>query len=114
MGNDGRSQYPRNGGSNKPPVSGISQDEYRRLIARLDKVEHQLREHFAEKNQWNSLAREWVGSVVVVALAADHNLEGKLLWIDRYTICVEAVPPGGSEARSIIVHKGLVAFMHQR
>lgn len=78
-----------------------------------------MQEHYSEKNQWNSLVREWVGSVVAVCLEKDHTLEGKLLWVDRYTLCVEAIPPeleesDGKGPRPIIVHKGLVAYMHQR
>ncbi len=125
MGENGSRTHPRGAGSNKPTSSGISQDEVRQLRSRLERVERILKEHYAEKNQWNSLVREWVGSPVVVWFDKDHNLEGKLLWVDRYTLCIEAVPPSTPQScipgapdrtklRPIVVHKGLVAFMHQR
>jgi hypothetical protein len=119
MGENGSKFPPRgSGGGNKPGPPGISQDDARRLTQRVEKVERQLADHYAEKNQWNSMVREWVGSAIVVQLSGDHNLEGILLWVDRYTLCIEACPPvpGGpsKDKRPIIVHKGLVAFMYQR
>lgn len=105
----------RGGGGGKPtPPAGISPAEARDLRAqvsalssRLDRVEKFLKEHFDEKNQWNSTVRDWVGKNVVVELIqTDRKVAGKLLWLDRYTICVEA----GS--RALVIHKAAIAIIY--
>lgn len=103
----------RRGGHNKPPPSGISPHEAQGLRVRIERLEKQLQEHYAEKNQWNSLVQQWVGSNITVWFGDTTKVTGELLWVDRYTFCVMASPPGALKPCPVIVHKGMVTFLHQ-
>jgi hypothetical protein len=112
MGYDDRDR--RGGGGKPPPSPGISPAEARDLRAalsalssRVDSVEKFLKEHFDERNQWNSTVREWAGQKVIVELSqADKRIEGELLWLDRYTICVK------EGDRPKVIHKAAIALIY--
>lgn len=115
MGNNDDWGNNRGRGGGKPQApAGISSVEAEALRAqvsalsfRLEKVEKFLREHFDEKNQWNSLVRDWVGKKVVVELIQiGREIQGELLWLDRYTICVEDM------GRSKVIHKAAIALIY--
>lgn len=104
----------RRGGGKPPPTSGISPTEAKdlrerlsALSSRVDSLEKFLKEHFAEKNQWNSTVREWVGKQVVVELLVGGSLMGELLWLDRYTICVSV------SGVTKIVHKAAIVLIYR-
>lgn len=101
------------GGGKASPSAGISPAEARELreqvsalSSRVDRLEKFLREHFDEKNQWNSTVREWVGQEVVVELVPERNVEGTLLWLDRYTICLTIA------GKTKVVHKAAIALIY--
>ncbi len=73
------------------------------LKQRLEKLERQVQEHFDERNQWNSHVRDWVGKVIEVERVNNTRRVGRLLWMDRYTLCVDT-----SECGVCIIHKGAV------
>ena len=107
MGNQDRD---RRGSQSKPPAPpGISASEAR-LNERMAALEKQVRDQFDEKNHWNSMVREWIGKQVLVSLLAeaaheDGKVEGTLLWVDRYTLCVRC----GRKGHPVIIHKAAVA-----
>lgn len=108
-----------NGGSKPQPASGISATEAQQLRSRIDQLEKQVREHLAEKNQWNSMVRGWVGTRVAVLLVTEDEVIGELLWVDRYTLCLKVAiqkddqPEAAPVIKPVIVHKGAIALMHQ-
>ena len=104
---DERRRPQQGGGSKPPPVPGISHAEAAQLRSRIDKLEKVIAEHFAEKNQWNSLIREWVGSVVHIELMHGESITGELMWVDRYTMCLTEA------GRPAIVHKGAIAVIRR-
>ena len=91
----------------KPPASpAISVADARALIKRVEDLEKLVKEHFDEKNQWNSLVREWFGKQVRIQLTQGGFVEGILRWVDRYTLCVDTLHEG-----TCVVHKGAVAVI---
>ena len=126
MGNNDERWGDRRGGASKPQQTpGISPTEARDLRAqvsalssRVEKLEKFLKEHFDEKNQWNSMVREWTGKKVAVEfISAQHRVIGDLLWLDRYTICVNAImstDPFSSqtERKIMVIHKAAVALIY--
>jgi sRNA-binding regulator protein Hfq len=95
----------------KPPApSGIRPPEPNQLtksndlLRRFEALEKLVREHFDEKNQWNTQVREWIGKKVQISFASGWTITGVLRWVDRYTLCL-----GGDETS--IVHKGAVAVI---
>jgi hypothetical protein len=76
------------------------------LSTRLTKLEKLVTEALHESNQWNTLLREWYGKEVIIELVSEHEVEGKLLWADRYTLCLVGPEP---LERKRIVHKGAIA-----
>ena len=113
-----------NGSNHKPSVpSAISSATFHQLSQKVDKLEKQVEEALLEKNQWNAMVRGWVGSRVRIKLMGGNLIEGKLSWIDRYTMCLVetglnsmdpyAVPAKGVGVEEVIVHKGAIAWMHQ-
>ena len=113
MGNDDQRGY-RGGGGKPPRTSGISPAEEKDLRAlvsalssRLERTEKFLKEHFDEKNQWNSTVRGWEGKEVVVELMqVGREVRGKLLWLDRYTVCVQEGP------KPKVIHKAAIALIY--
>lgn len=103
----------RRGGGKPPPSPGISPAEAKDLRAqmsalssRVEKLDKFVKEYFDERNQWNSTVREWVGQRVVVELVqSDRKVEGELLWLDRYTICVK-------DGRTKVIHKAAIALIY--
>lgn len=95
-------------GKNSPPA-GISPSttELTQLRARVEKLEHLLQEHLAEKNQWHPTVRAWIGTPVSISLLTGTTVTGKLLWIDRYTLCVE---DSGGVA---VIHKAAIAIIRE-
>jgi hypothetical protein len=96
-----------------PP--GISAATLQETLDRLEAVERKLKEYFDEKNQWNSMLREWIGKPILVTLllsptSGDSSILGKLLWIDRYTICVEEEEDGSPS----IIHKAAIAVIRPK
>ena len=101
---------PQQGG--KPHgAPGISQADLQQLRARVDAVQKQVQEHLAEKNQWSATVRGWQGSQISVSLLDSTKVVGKLLWIDRYTLCVETNLPG--TLQPVIIHKAAISLLHQ-
>ncbi len=108
--------------SSKPnPPSGISPAEAQRLRSQVEELEKLVREQLDERNQWNNLARKWVGHVVRAVVSTGQVVVGKLLWLDRYTLCIEGsysenVVDGKKTqwpSREVIVHKGQLVMIHQ-
>ena len=96
-----------------PPPSGISSASLQDILDRLEAVEYKLKDYFDERNQWNSMLREWIGKPIYVGLllsptSPDSGIVGKLLWIDRYTICVE------EEEGPSIIHKAAIAVIRPK
>ncbi len=108
-----RGGRPPNQPQSKPPgPPAISVAEAKQLREKVEALERLVREHFDEKNQWNSAVREWIGRGVKITLliqASDpsHEVRGKLLWVDRYTMCVEVA------REPVIVHKAAIATIRQ-
>ncbi len=93
--------------SGKPHASpAISAADARALTKRIEDLEKLVREQFDEKNQWNSLVREWIGKMVRIQLTQGGFVEGFLRWMDRYTLCVDTTHEG-----TCVVHKGAVAVI---
>ena len=92
---------------NQPPA-GISQADAQALRSRVDKVEKQVQEYLAEKNQWNSLVRGWVGQQVAISTVTGEKVTGELLWVDRYTMCLKE-----ASGEPAIVHKGAIAVVRR-
>lgn len=55
---------------------------------RLERDVKGLKDLLNVHNNWHSTIREWVGSEVRVCDRSDI-VTGKLLWSDRYNVCVE-------------------------
>lgn len=78
-----------------------------------------VREHLSEKNQWNSMVRDWVGTRVAVLLLTEDEVVGELLWVDRYTMCLKVAitkddqPEAAPVLKPVIVHKAAIALVHQ-
>jgi sRNA-binding regulator protein Hfq len=113
MGHNDERWGRRDGGGKPPPTSGISPAEARDLRAqvsalssKVEKLEKFVKEQYDEKNQWNSTVREWVGKRVVVELSRGDKVEGDLLWLDRYTICVR-------DAQTKVIHKAAIAMVYR-
>lgn len=93
--------------NNSPPPSKPSNSAPftpSEALRRIEALETTLQDHFAERNQWNSTVRGWIGKEVVVRLADGYRLTGFLRWIDRYTMCVDVKLDGDT-----IVHKGAIS-----
>ncbi len=105
---------PPGQGHNKQDLSGISAD-LAQLRTRVDRAEKLVQEHLAEKNQWNSEVRTWVGKKINILLTSLVAIKGELRWVDRYTMCVygiiETPELETTSTRTIIVHKGAVSLM---
>lgn len=82
---------------------------YAELTKRVETLEKLVRDHFDEKNNWNSEVRGWIGKRIHIRLIDGSETEGVLRWMDRYTLCVDLgkVAPQGST----IVHKGAIAML---
>lgn len=89
---------PRSKPQSPPGISG-SPD----LATRVANIEKFLKEQFDERNQWNAQLREWIGEQIRIRLLQGEPVQGKLVWVDRYTLCVEVM----NEIE--IVHKGAIA-----
>lgn len=98
--------------SSKPPApSGISSTEANKLrssIAVLEKDVRELREKLDERNQWSTTIRGWLQKTIRVQVSTGELITGKLLWLDRYTICVDVADIG-----EVIIHKGQLVMLHQ-
>jgi sRNA-binding regulator protein Hfq len=89
--------------------SGISPTDPRDVIRRLEVLEKFVKEYFDEKNQWNSLVREWIGTSVRIRLVDGEWVDGVLRWVDRYTLCCEDTKTG----QPAIIHKAAIAVLTQ-
>jgi hypothetical protein len=119
------SKRPQQHGGHHPskpaPPPGISAAEAQQLRLKVESLEKLVREHFDEKNQWNSMVRGWEKTRVVMNLVTGDTLVGELLWVDRYTICIRMevmdeeaeTPVSTGDFKPVIIHKAAVAFMHQ-
>lgn len=56
---------------------------------RLEKDIGALKDLLNVHDNWNSTVRKWIGQRVVVSDRANLQNVGKLLWSDRYNLCVE-------------------------
>jgi hypothetical protein len=107
--------------SKSSPPSGISPAEAQRLRSQVEELEKLVREQLDERNQWNNLARKWVGQTVRAVVSTNQVVVGKLLWLDRYTLCIdgsytEVMSQGKKDPwpnREIIIHKGQLVMIHQ-
>ena len=110
--------------SNKPPrddhksqpSSEISRDIIQ-LRSRIEQLEKTLQASVNEKNQWSSEIRNWVGKSISISMISGALLLGELRWVDRYTLCLRGTVPADdgplATTKTIVVHKGAIAFMYQ-
>lgn len=92
-----------------PAVSGITNTDAQQLKSRVDRLEKQVQEYLAEKNQWSATVRGWIAKVVSITLLTGSSVEGELVWVDRYTLGIKEL---GASAPTV-VHKGAVAIIRQ-
>ncbi len=104
-------QRPQQGGQRTQPSPGISPAEVKQLRAEIDGLKKLVQEHLAEKNQWNSIVRNWQGKHINVCLISGTGFIGKLLWMDRYTLCIETNVE--NETKPVIIHKAAVSHLYQ-
>ena len=100
------------GKSKSPPSPGISA-ELAQLRSRVNQLETLVKESLSEKNQWNTEVRGWIGKHVQVGLSTSDIVEGKLLWMDRYTMCLETAWPDKSVGK-VVLHKGAITHIRLR
>lgn len=95
--------------SSKPPgqagISGATTND--QLKSRVEVLEKFIKEYFDEKNQWNSMLRDWVGTEVHVRFISGDPFFGTLRWVDRYTLCVD------DDGHPTIIHKAAIATIAQ-
>lgn len=109
--------HPPKPASKPHQASGISSAETTQLRTRVERLEKEvlsLNTQLNEKNSWAATVRSWVGSDVCVRLVDQHEVVGKLAWIDRYTLCVEGAPPSanGLGVRPLVIHKACIVLMY--
>ena len=93
------------------PVSqpGIRSSDPRDISQRLEALEKLVRDSLDEKNLWNAKVREWIGKRVQVHTLIPTIIDGVLLWMDRYTLCIHRK----NEPFETIVHKGAIATINR-
>lgn len=105
MDNPNRRSPSGSGGPGKSTSSsGISATEARQLKERIDALEKMVRDSLDEKNQWNSVIREWMGQDIYILLVHRGDEHGLLRWVDRYTLGIER-----ADGQTVIVHKAAIA-----
>ena len=60
---------------------------------KLEKDVRGLKDLLNVHNNWHSTIREWTGERIRVCDRASQVYDGKLLWSDRYNLCIE-IPKG--------------------
>lgn len=91
-----------------PPPSKPPQPDIRELTQRLEALEKLVRDTLDEKNLWNAKVREWIGKRVTVSTMVG-SLEGSLLWVDRYTVCIAE-----KDAKyETVIHKGAIVTIQR-
>lgn len=109
------SQQGRNGGGNSKPAQPreISSDPTARLTLRVEKLEQ--RQQQQNTTRTDELLQKWVGKRIRTRYAHQADLEGVLLWSDKYNICLatSAVNPYSKEKADtpVLVQKGTVTAM---
>ena len=80
-------------------------------IARLEKDVRTLKDTLNIRDNWHSTIRDWVGREVRICDRSGIN-SGKLLWSDRYNVCVE-IYANQNVPRERIYTKGGINWIEQ-
>ncbi len=100
---------PQQGGYSKPPQAPvISAAEVAQLRSEVTRLKKLVEEHLAEKNQWSTEVRSWIGSQVLIELDGGLESKGILLWVDRYTMAMEE-----TDGHKRIIHKKAIIRLAQ-
>jgi len=96
--------------SSKPTSqSGIRSSDPRDISQRLEALEKLVRDSLDEKNLWNAKVRDWIGKRVLIETLIPTHIEGILLWVDRYTLCIQRQ----NATYETIVHKGAIGTIQR-
>lgn len=94
-----------------PSVTVAQFDELKRKVLDSEKRIAELSKIVNDKNEWNNVVREWIGTKILVCFVGDEVLNGVLKSLDRYTLTIRGTFQEGE--RDVIIHKGAVAFIRQ-
>ena len=78
---------------------------------RLEKDVRGLKDLLNVHNNWHATIRNWVGSDVRICDRSDV-VAGKLLWSDRYNVCIE-IFTNGNMPKERIYTKGGINWIQQ-
>lgn len=79
---------------------------------RLEKDVRGLKDLLNVHDNWHSTIREWIGSTVTVSDRGGLYIAGKLMWSDRYNLCVE-ITEGDQLPRTRIYTKGGINWIER-
>jgi len=96
----------------KPTLETLAKQEQslRDKITRLEKELRALKDVLNIHDNWNAEIREWIGKQVKVRTSVDGFVGGKLLWSDRYNICLE-IATSSAMLHKRIVNKGHIVWI---
>lgn len=78
----------------------------RSLKNRVERIERNLksiRDELNTKDNWHAEIKDWIDHSVTITLRSGNTCLGKLLWTDRYNVCIDE----GGRSRTIVTKGGI-------
>ena len=84
-------------------------------FARLDKDVRGLKDLLNVHDNWHSTIRQWIGKMIAVCDRNGVPQDGKLMWSDRYNLCIE-IPPATEllKGKTRVYTKGGINWIEKR
>lgn len=88
----------------KPKIPNLGQlvESLKNRVERIEQDLKALKDILNTKDNWNSEVKDWIGEQVKITLRSGNICSGRLLWTDRYNICVDE----GGKSRTIVTKGG--------
>jgi len=88
----------------KPKAPNLGQQviSLKRRVEQLERELRSIKDTLNTKDNWHSETKDWIGAMLHVQLRSGETESGRLLWSDRYNICLKE-----SDER-VIIPKGAI------
>jgi hypothetical protein len=98
----------------KPKLPNLGQlvKSLKSRIEQLERDVRAIRDIVNTKDNWHAETRDWIGESVVIRTQSGVESGGRLIWIDRYNVCIDFTPTNKFLGASrVVIPKGGIDFI---